>query len=139
MKQGTITIVKLYLLVFIFISFGFTQSTPELVDDSFTFTEGPVWKDGVLYFSDIKEGKIFKWSADSGTTVYYVPTEPSNGLALDAENNIIIAGHGARHIARLENRDSITILASEYNGEKFNSPNDIVVKSDGSIWFTDPT
>jgi len=139
LKQGTITIVKLYLLVFIFISFGFTQSTPELVDDSFTFTEGPVWKDGVLYFSDIKEGKIFKWSADSGTTVYYVPTEPSNGLALDAENNIIIAGHGARHIARLENRDSITILASEYNGEKFNSPNDIVVKSDGSIWFTDPT
>jgi len=139
LKRSINRIFTVHLLIFILFSLAFTQTEPELVDDGFTFTEGPVWKDGVLYFSDIKEGKIFKWSTDSGTDVYYVPSKPSNGLALDPANNIIIAGHGARHIARLENPDSITILAGEYNGEKFNSPNDIVVKSDGSIWFTDPT
>lgn len=138
LKRIIYRVFTLHLLIFILFSFAFTQAQLELVAEGFTFTEGPVWKDGALYFSDIKEGKIFKWSADSGTIVYYVPSEPSNGLALDFENNIIIAGHGARHIARMESRDSITILADEYNGKKFNSPNDIVVKSDRSIWFTDP-
>ncbi len=126
------------LLVFILFSFAFSQTQPELIDDSFQFTEGPVWKDGALYFSDIKGDKIYKWSADSGTTVFRDPSGRSNGLTLDLTGNIIIAGHSTRHVARLENPDSITILASEYDGKKFNSPNDIVVKSDGSIWFTDP-
>ncbi|MEJ2052885.1 MAG: SMP-30/gluconolactonase/LRE family protein, partial [Calditrichaceae bacterium] len=81
---------------------------------------------------------IYKWSADSDTSTYRKPSGRSNGLTLDLDGNIIIAGHSARHIARLESPDSITILANEYNGKKFNSPNDIVVKSDGSIWFTDP-
>jgi len=109
------------------------------VANGFQFTEGPVWKDGALYFSDIQSDKIYKWSADSGTSVFRAPSGRSNGLTLDLDGNIIIAGHSARHIARLVTRDSITILATQYNGKKFNSPNDIVVKSDGSIFFTDPT
>ena len=126
------------LLVFILFSFALSQDQLELVDDGFQFTEGPVWKDGALYFSDIDGNKIYKWTADSGTTIFRAPSGKSNGLTLDLEGNIIIAGHFARHVARLESPDSITIIASEYNGKKFNSPNDIVVKSDGSIWFTDP-
>lgn len=138
MKRGINRIFTLQLLVIIFLSFTFTQAQVELVDDGFQFTEGPVWKDGALYFSDIQGDKIYKWTADSGTIAYREPSDRSNGLTLDLEGNIIIAGHSARHIARLENPDSITILTSEYDGKKFNSPNDIVVKSDGSIWFTDP-
>jgi gluconolactonase len=110
-----------------------------LVDNGFQFTEGPVWKDGSLYFSDIQGDKIYRWCADSGTTVFRDPSGRSNGLTLDLDGNIIIAGHSARHVARLETKDSITIIASHYDGKKFNSPNDIVVKSDGSIFFTDPT
>ena len=126
------------LLVFILFSFALSQDQLELVDDGFQFTEGPVWKDGALYFSDIQGDKIYKWTADSGSVVYRDPSGRSNGLALDLEGNIIIAGHSARHIARLENPDSITILADKYDGKKFNSPNDLAIKSDGSIWFTDP-
>ena len=109
------------------------------VTNGLLFAEGPVWKGGALYFSDIKGDKIYKWSADSGKTIFRDPSGRSNGLTLDLNGNIIIAGHSARHVARLESKDSITILASQYNGKKFNSPNDIVVKSDGAIFFTDPT
>ncbi|MBN2425232.1 MAG: SMP-30/gluconolactonase/LRE family protein [Calditrichaceae bacterium] len=110
----------------------------EKVDDGFQFTEGPVWKDGALLFSDIQGNKIYRWSPDSGTTVYRDPSGRSNGLTLDLQGRVVIAGHSARHIARLENKDSLTILATHYKGSKFNSPNDIVVKSDSSIFFTDP-
>jgi len=139
LKRSRNRIFTLNLFVFIILSFMFAQAqTVELVDNGFQFTEGPVWKDGALYFSDIDGNKIYKWTADSGTTIFRAPSGKSNGLTLDLEGNIIIAGHFARHVARLESPDSITIIASEYNGKKFNSPNDIVVKSDGSIWFTDP-
>ena len=109
------------------------------VADGFLFTEGPVWKEGALYFSDIQGDKIYKWSADSGTTIFRDPSGRSNGLTLDLDGNIIIAGHSARHVSRLVTKDSVTIIASHYNGKKFNSPNDIAVKSDGAIFFTDPT
>ena len=138
MKQIINRIFILHLLVIVFLSFTFSHAQLELVADGFQFTEGPVWKDGALFFSDIQGDKIYKWTTDSGTTIFRAPSGRSNGLTLDLEGNIIIAGHSARHVARLENPDSITILASEYDGKKFNSPNDIVVKSDGSIWFTDP-
>ena len=128
----------LFIITLIISPFIFAQElTP--VANGFQFTEGPVWKDGALYFSDIQGDKIYKWSADSGTSIFRAPSGRSNGLTLDLDGNIIIAGHSARHVARLESKDSITILASHYNGKKFNSPNDIVVKSDGSIFFTDPT
>jgi gluconolactonase len=125
------------LIIFLKSPFIFAQEV-EKVDDGFQFTEGPVWKDGALYFSDIQGDKIYKWSDDSGTTPYRDPSGRSNGLTLDLDGNIVVAGHSARHVARLESPDSITILASHYDGKKFNSPNDIVVKSDSSIFFTDP-
>ena len=127
----------LLLLIFTITPCLFSQELVP-VTSGYQFTEGPVWKDGVLYFSDIKGDKIFKWSADSGATPFLDPSGRSNGLTLDLEGRIIIAGHSARNIARIENKDSLTILASHYNGNKFNSPNDIVVKSDGGIFFTDP-
>ena len=120
LKRSRNRIFALNLFVFIILSFMFAQAqTVELVDNGFQFTEGPVWKDGALYFSDIDGNKIYKWTADSGTTIFRAPSGKSNGLTLDLEGNIIIAGHFARHVARLESPDSITIIASEYNGKKF--------------------
>lgn len=97
-----------------------------------------MWKDGSLIFSDIPASKIYKWSPDSVTTVFLEPSGNSNGLSFDKNGNLILAQHGERSIARLETDGSQTVLASHYEGKKLNSPNDIAVKSDGSIFFTDP-
>jgi gluconolactonase len=105
----------------------------------FSFVEGPVWIDGVgLLFSDIPENTIYRWTPGSGVSVYLTPSGNSNGLALDAEGRLILAQHGKRRVARIEHNGSETDLASTYNGKKLNSPNDIAIKSDGSIFFTDP-
>jgi gluconolactonase len=102
--------------------------------------EGPVWKDGVgLLFSDIKGVKVYQLPTDgSEIKVYLQKSDSSNGLTLDKNSNLLLAQMGRRRIARQETNGSITVLASLYNGKKFNSPNDLVVKSDGSIFFTDP-
>ncbi|MEJ2545540.1 MAG: SMP-30/gluconolactonase/LRE family protein, partial [Calditrichaceae bacterium] len=84
LKRDLSRIATLLLLVIIFNSFIFAQAqTVELVDNGFEFTEGPVWKDGALYFSDIDGDKIYRWSADSGTTIFRAPSGNSNGLSLD--------------------------------------------------------
>ena len=102
--------------------------------------EGPVWKDGVgLLFSDIQANKIYRWSPiDSSLTVYLNPSDSSNGLTFDQQGRLILTQMAKRRVARQELDGTITPLASTYDGKKFNSPNDLVVKSDGSIFFTDP-
>ncbi|MCI0707179.1 MAG: SMP-30/gluconolactonase/LRE family protein [Ignavibacteriae bacterium] len=103
------------------------------------FLEGPVWKDGVgLLFSDIPANTVYGWTPDSGTRVFLKPSFNSNGLTLDNQGRLILTQTGERQIARLEMDGKLTPLASSFEGKKFNSPNDIVVKSDGSILFTDP-
>ncbi|MDZ7763016.1 MAG: SMP-30/gluconolactonase/LRE family protein [Melioribacteraceae bacterium] len=121
--------------------FGFdAQSNYKLekLADGFTFVEGPVWVDGKLLFSDIPENTIYAWTEDTGTEVYYKPSGNSNGLALDAEGNLILAQHGKRRVAKLTKDKDEILLVDNYNGKPFNSPNDLTVDSRGSIYFTDP-
>ncbi len=106
----------------------------------FRFVEGPVWKDGVgLLFSDIYPSTIYRWSpGDSSMAIYLKPSDSSNGLTFDRQGNLILTQMQKRRIARQDSNGTITPLASTYNGKRFNSPNDIVVSSSGSIFFTDP-
>ncbi|MCC6398133.1 MAG: SMP-30/gluconolactonase/LRE family protein [Bacteroidetes bacterium] len=112
----------------------------ERIANGFKFVEGPVWKDGTgLLFSDIHPGIIYQWSAlDSQVTIYLKPSDSSNGLTFDLQGNLILTQMRLRRIARQESNGAITPLAATYNGKRFNSPNDIVVTSKGSIYFTDP-
>ena len=102
--------------------------------------EGPVWIDSLgLLFSDIAANKIYKFSPkDSSLTVFMSPSDSSNGLTLDLQGRLILTQMLLRRVSRRETDGTITPLASTYEGKKFNSPNDVVVKSDSSIYFTDP-
>ena len=123
----------------------------EKLADGFLFTEGPVWiPDGYLLFSDPNNNTIYRWSDNDGLSVFRTKSgysgadiaeygQPgSNGLALDREGRLTINEHGNRRVSRLEKNGSLTILADRYEGNRLNSPNDLVYKSDGSLYFTDP-
>ncbi len=111
----------------------------EKVADGFRFVEGPVWMDGAgLLFSDIPANIVYMWSPESGVSQYLNPSGNSNGLALDDRNRLILAQHGKRQVARIDANGAETALATHFNGKRLNSPNDIAVKSDGSVFFTDP-
>jgi gluconolactonase len=111
----------------------------EKVATGFQQPEGPVWKDGAgLLFSDIKASTIYRWSQADSIATYLHPSDSSNGLTFDRQGRLILTQMLLRRVARQELNGTITPLASTYNGKKFNSPNDVVVKSDGSIFFTDP-
>jgi len=112
----------------------------EKLRTGFLQPEGPVWKNGVgILFSDIQANKIYRWSpVDSSLADYLYPSDSSNGLTFDQQGRLILTQMAKRRVSRQELNGTITPLASTYNGKKFNSPNDIVVKSDGSIFFTDP-
>ncbi len=112
----------------------------ERIATGFQFTEGPVWNasDGSLLFSDIPANRIYKWSPDKGVTVFRDPSGNSNGLTYDKESRLIACEHGNRWLSRIEKDGSYTVLADRFRGKRLNSPNDVVVKSDGTIYFTDP-
>jgi gluconolactonase len=102
--------------------------------------EGPLWKDGAgLLFSDIKRNLIDVWSPlDGSVKPWLQPSDSSNGLTFDRQGRLVLTQMLLRRVARQELDGRITPLASTYGGKKLNSPNDIVVRSDGSIFFTDP-
>jgi gluconolactonase len=104
------------------------------------FTEGPVWhsEKGYFLWTDIVGDKILKWTPGVGASVYMEPTGKADGLALDLEGRVLVAGWGARTVWREELDGSTVVLASHWQGKKLNTPNDIIVKSDGAIYFTDP-
>ena len=118
----------------------------------FQFTEGPVWHpDGYLLFSDPNANTIYRWSpADGQVTVFRTKSgysgldvgdyhQPgSNGLTIDKEGRVVIDQHGNRRVVRLEKNGQITLLADRYEGKRLNSPNDLVYRSDGTLYFTDP-
>ena len=118
--------------------------------EGFTFTEGPVWAGDRLYFSDPNENRIYEYSADGRLSVFrensgYARDDVSrygqpgsNGLTLDPDGRLTINEHGRRRVSRLEADGQVTELASRYNGKRFNSPNDLVYHSDGSLYITDP-
>lgn len=112
----------------------------ERVATGFQFTEGPLWfvEEKYLLFSDIPANKIYKLTPDGQVSIFREPSDNSNGLTRDKQGRLIACEHGTRRVTRTEKDGSITVLANELQGKKLNSPNDIVVKSDGTIYFSDP-
>jgi len=104
------------------------------------WAEGPVWfaEGEYLLWSDIPNDRMLQWAEGMGVRTYRHPANNSNGNTRDREGRLISCEHGARRVTRTEHDGSITVLADRYQGKRLNSPNDVVVKSDGSIWFTDP-
>jgi len=116
-----------------------TDPVVEKIAEGFQFVEGPVWKDGEgLLFSDIPADRVYLWTEGSGTSIYLEPSGNSNGLAIDADGYLLLAQHGPRQVARLEESGTIVPIATHYNGDRLNSPNDLTLHSDGSVFFTDP-
>ena len=119
----------------------------EVLASGFNWSEGPVWKDGGIVFSDVPENTVFGWKeGDKVASVVLKPSgsisdptgQGSNGLALDAKGSLVLCQHGERRIARLEKDGSFTALADRFEGKRFNSPNDLVIAKSGTIYFTDP-
>lgn len=124
----------------------------EKIADGFQFTEGPVWHpDGYLLFSDPNTNTIYRYdpatqnisvyishSGYTGVDIGEYGQPGSNGLAIDKDGRLIIDQHGNRRVIRIEKKGPVTILADKFTGKRFNSPNDIVLKSDGTVYFTDP-
>jgi len=124
----------------------------EKVADGFSFTEGPVWHpDGYLLFSDPNTNTIYRYNPKNHNVTVYMShsgytgadigeyRQPgSNGLAIDKEGRLVIDQHGNRRVIRIEKKGPVTILADRIDGKRFNSPNDVVLKSDGTVYFTDP-
>lgn len=103
------------------------------------FTEGPVWlpKQDILVFSDIPNSKLMQWSESDGLSEFR-ESENANGNILDVEGRLISCQHSGRNLVRTEPNGDITVLVDKYEGKRFNSPNDVAVRSDGTLWFTDP-
>jgi gluconolactonase len=111
----------------------------ECLSTGFGFTEGPVWSpDEYLLFSDITGDVIRRWDEVSGIQEWRRPSSKSNGLSYDADLRLIACEHATSRVTRTEQDGTQTTIASHYEGKELNSPNDVVVKSDGSIYFTDP-
>ena len=112
----------------------------DIIARDIIFGEGPVWdaRNAQLYFTDIIGDTIWKWKPTSGLEVAMKPTVKADGLALDLDYRVVVAGWGGRTVFRIEKDGSRTTLADRWQGKKLNSPNDIVVSTDGAIWFTDP-
>jgi gluconolactonase len=132
------------------------SATIEKLAGGFLFTEGPVWiprtatTDGHLLFSDPNANTIYRWAQDGQVSVFRTKSgytgvdvgeygQPgSNGLALDREGRLTLNEHGNRRVTRLEKTGALTVLADRYRGKRLNSPNDLVYRSDGALYFTDP-
>lgn len=133
-----------------------SSATIEKLAGGFLFTEGPVWiprteeSDGYLLFSDPNANTIYRWSTDGQVSVFrtksgYAGTDVgdyrqpgSNGLTVDRDGRLTVNEHGNRRVTRLEKTGAITVLADRYQGRRLNSPNDLVYRSDGVLYFTDP-
>jgi gluconolactonase len=105
------------------------------------WAEGPVWFNdgGYLVWSDIPNNRLLRWVPDLGVDTFRANSNFANGNTRDRQGRLVSCHHGGRNVTRTEADGSITVIADSYQGKKLNSPNDVVVKSDGSVWFTDPT
>jgi gluconolactonase len=105
------------------------------------WSEGPVWFGGGRYllWSDLPNNRIMKWEEETGhVIVFRKPSNYANGNTQDRQGRLVTCEHGSRRVTRTEHDGSITVILDRYDGKPLNSPNDVVVKSDGSIWFSDP-
>jgi gluconolactonase len=116
------------------------STTMESLFDRCLWAEGPVFfRDAnCLLWSDIPNHRILRWVPGGGVSVFRADSNYANGNSRDREGRLISCEHGARRVTRTEIDGTITVIADSYKGKRLNSPNDVVVKSDGSIWFTDP-
>ena len=105
------------------------------------FTEGPLWhrRDRYLLFSDMPGDHLRRWSANDGISTFRQPCNKSNGLAWDNQGRLIACEHASSSLTRTEADGGITVLASHFGDKQLNSPNDVVVKRDGAIYFSDPS
>ena len=115
----------------------------EQLGTGFTFTEGPIWNPSgeFLLFSDMPGDTRRRWDESSGVQVVLSPSNKGNGMTLDADGRLIVCEHSTSSLVRMDPDGTNTgreVLASHYEGKELNSPNDVCVKSDGSIWFSDP-
>jgi gluconolactonase len=115
----------------------------EQLGSGFTFTEGPLWNpDGFLLFSDMPGDVRRRWSEDEGVTEVANPSNKGNGMTFDLDGKLIVCEHVTSSVVRMDpdgTGSGREVLATHHDGKELNSPNDVVVKSDGSIYFTDPT
>ncbi len=121
--------------------FTFEQvGQPFLIAQGFLFTEGPVWnkREGYVLFSDIPASIIYKLTLPNHIEVFRSPSGNSNGLAYDTDGLLLAAEHGSRTVTRRLKDGRIVPLADNFEGKRLHSPNDIAVRSDGKIYFTDP-
>lgn len=103
------------------------------------FLEGPAWHpDGFLVFSDIPNNELKKWTKEGGVTTFRKPSGNANGNTIDLQGRLVTAEHSGRRISVTAKDGTVGALVDRFDGKKFNSPNDVVVKSDGTVWFTDP-
>lgn len=105
------------------------------------WAEGPVWfsDHNLLIFSDIPNQRMLRYVPGQGVSVYREPSGFTNGNTRDRQGRLVSCEHGGRRVVRTEPDGSLTVLADRFEGKRLNSPNDVVVKSDGTVWFTDPT
>jgi gluconolactonase len=111
----------------------------EKLATGYLFVEGPVWDDSIgVLFSDMNGNKVIRWTESGGASDFLNPSSNANGLAYDSSGRLLLNQTGLRRVARREGDGTIVPLATSYGGKKLNSPNDLVVKSDGAVFFTDP-
>lgn len=117
------------------------ESELEVIAHRLSFGEGPVWNavDGTLYWVDIMGDTIWRWKPGVGREIFIRPSGKANGMTIDREGRLVVAGWGSRCVWRIEHDGRIRTLASHYQGKRLNTPNDIVEHSDGSIYWTDPS
>ena len=118
-----------------------TQAQVTRLAGDLQFTEGPVWygrEPGVLVFSDIPANKLLQWHPDRGLSVFRDPSHNANGNTVDRDGRLVTCEHGRRLVSITQPDGSVETLVDTFEGHAFNSPNDVVVKSDGTVWFTDP-
>ena len=117
------------------------------VDELWTggrWLEGPAYfpDTGILVFSDIPNNRMLRWSEDAsgsgGVTIFRQPSNNANGNTVDREGRLVTCEHGSRRVVRTEKDRTMTVVADRVGGKRLNSPNDVVVKRDGTVWFTDP-
>ena len=116
------------------------RSVPRRLATGCEWAEGPVWlpREAALVWSDIPNDRMLRWSAEGGVTVFRRPSHKSNGNTLDREGRLVTCEHLSHRVSRTEPDGTVVGLVDHYQGRRLNSPNDLVVKSDGTIWFTDP-
>jgi gluconolactonase len=123
-----------------FSAFALPNAPLEVLGTGFRWLEGPVWFADLdcLLVSDVPNNRIMRWTASGGVSVFREPSDYANGHTRDREGHLIGCSHLGRCIHRTELDGRITMLVDRYQGKRLNSPNDVVVKSDGTIWFSDP-